>query len=74
MIENVFALSEKFPFLSKRTRGKALGRQAQRLRRLECLRVPPTRRNISRPGHSTGLRPSARHQHPTRFVTEYVCP
>lgn len=37
-------------------------RQIQRLRRLEGLRVPPTRRKVLRRGHSTGLPTRATHR------------
>ena len=46
-----------------RQEGWAAGKpQVQRLRRLEGLRVPPTKRKLARRGHSTGLPTKATHR------------
>ena len=70
MVARLQALSEAQPRYGYRRiaallrqEGWAAGkRQVQRLRRLEGLRVPPTKRKIARRGHSTGLPTKATHR------------
>lgn len=70
MVARLQALSEAHPRYGYRRiaallrqEGWSAGkRQVQRLRRLEGLRVPPTKRKIARRGHSTGLPTKATHR------------
>ena len=70
MVRRLQALSEAHPRYGYRRiaallrqEGWSAGkRQVQRLRRLEGLRVPPTKRKIARRGHSTGLPTKATHR------------
>ena len=70
MIKRLHALSEAHPRYGYRRiaallrqEGWAVGkRQVQRLRRVEGLRVPPTKRRLARRGHSTGLPTKATHK------------
>ena len=70
MVARLHALSEAHPRYGYRRmaallrqEGWTVGkRQIQRLRRVEGLRVPPTKRKIARRGHSTGLPTKATHR------------
>jgi transposase InsO family protein len=70
MVARLHALSEAHPRYGYRRmaallrqEGWSVGkRQIQRLRRVEGLRVPPTKRKIARRGHSTGLPTKATHR------------
>lgn len=70
MVDRLHALSEAHPRYGYRRmaallrqEGWSVGkRQIQRLRRMEGLRVPPTKRKIARRGHSTGLPTKATHR------------
>lgn len=70
MVARLHALSEAHPRYGYRRmtallrqEGWSVGkRQIQRLRRVEGLRVPPTKRKITRRGHSTGLPTKATHR------------
>lgn len=70
MIKRLHELSDQHPRYGfrritalLRQEGWEVGRrQVQRLRRLEGLRVPPTKRRVARRGHSTGLPTKATHR------------
>jgi len=70
LVARIHVLSERHPRYGYRRiaamlrdEGWAVGkRQVQRLRRIEGLRVPPTKRKLVRRGHSTGLPTKATHR------------